>query len=286
MLRLLQTSTSRWPEKARWPAPIGCAALPQGPRLRQALQRTLASLCRPDVADRTERVPLDALDAEDRSALSHWLGCGDTRMTVEGQPPTQACDTRFAGVWWVWQTPSQTPGEAWLEVGLLPRALRAPSAGEGLDLARHPAQHPARHPARYLARSPARRPGGEAGGTGVTAVLTAIAQAQRRWRSGQPNKVLNLSLAPLDTPQRGELDTCIGLGPVRMSLQGPGVCEISSTALSRVWRVRHLDALSRCGLDLLEIGAIPERALPGPGDLDDAAASLRDLLAWMQQQGT
>lgn len=253
MLQSEPSPTASWPE-----APPGP---PASPRIRALLLRALDLLRHPAALERSEPLPLDALDAVDRQHLADALPAGELAVTVRGSTTVHARDTVFAGLWWV--LPDLTrPERCVLEVGLLPQAVRE-AARDAERLAPH-------RDARCgpLTEAPALSP-----------LLADVAQRQRRWRPGQPPRVINLSHAALDASARQALDALLGPGTLRATAHAATVCEVRDTAWSRVWRVRHRDVQGRCVLDLLEIGPLPACVQPGEADLESSAFALQEGLA-------
>lgn len=215
-------------------------------------------------------VVLDGLDDADRRLIHQVLGEGEVAAQVDsadgavGTDGMRAQESVFAGVWRVLRPTDAGGARDTIEVGAIPAAVRVAAAADGGAGLRADPPAPA-----DLMNGPA--------------ILSELADAQRRWQPGQAQHVVNLTLLPLTPGDSEWLQARIGEGRVRVLSRGYGNCRISNTRLPHCWRVVYYNSMDKVILNTVEVVDMPEVAMAAPEDLRDSHERLSDVLGYLEQ---
>lgn len=201
------------------------------------------------------------------AALNDSLGQGEVSAVVNGANGTPAWkvqETAFAGVWRVrLEDPRGALIEDILEAGDMPAVVKdAATKANG-----------ARLDAGLLPQGVMNAP----------AIVSEIRHHVQRFRSGDPARVLNLTLLPLAPADHDGLAAVLGEGPVAILSRGFGNCRITATRARGVWRVRYFNSMNTLILDTIEVVDFPESARAGAEDYDDSIERLHELLRWLRE---
>ncbi|MCP0024824.1 hydrogenase expression/formation protein, partial [Salmonella enterica subsp. enterica serovar Montevideo] len=104
-------------------------------------------------------------------------------------------------------------------------------------------------------------------------------------RVKQPVKephIINLTLLPVNDADREYLDHFLGEGCSAIFSRGYGKCRIVSTHFPGVWRVNYFNDMNTLLQDMIEIADIPDIAVAGIDDIEDAYAGLKNTLEWLK----
>lgn len=231
------------------------------PGARQALQDLLQILHACNRGEVTQSLDLSGLEAGDRTLLDQLLGEGEVSVRVVVQPPLRIQESIFAGVWRIYGE-----GHDYVEVGAAPMQLRTTA-------------HAAARPAAF--DLPPQLPPGV---MNAPAILTEVEDQTRRWQTGSPAHVINLTLLPLSEQDIAFLDAYLPVGPVRALARGYGNCRISSTLVHNCWRVTYFNSQDAQILDTIEITDLPEVICAAPEDLSDSLERFEDVIQWFEGQ--
>ncbi|ECB4657767.1 hydrogenase-1 operon protein HyaF2 [Salmonella enterica subsp. enterica serovar Fulica] len=105
-------------------------------------------------------------------------------------------------------------------------------------------------------------------------------------RVKQPVKephIINLTLLPVNDADREYLDHFLGEGCSAIFSRGYGKCRIVSTHFPGVWRVNYFNDMNTLLQDMIEIADIPDIAVAGIDDIEDAYAGLKNTLEWLKE---
>lgn len=213
-------------------------------------------------------VPLQGLDAEERTLINQVLGEGE--VSAQWLPAAgdgraaQVQESVFAGVWRVLVHDGQGGVADHIEVGAVPALLRQAALHDG----RHPPQVASAPPPDVL---------------NAQHVLAELAQHRTAWRPGQPSEVINLTLLPMSPADIAWMDHVLGTGRVLMLSRGYGNCRITSTCVPHTWRVVYYNSQDHVILNTVEVGDLPAVAQAAPEDLADTHERLAEVLLWVAQ---
>ena len=101
------------------------------------------------------------------------------------------------------------------------------------------------------------------GAMNVMPLLAEIRDRMAAHRPGEPARIINFSLLPMNEADMGFLQQTLGDGPVRLVSRGYGACSVHATGARHVWSVQFFNSMDTIILDTLEIGDTPLAALRG-----------------------
>jgi len=232
-----------------------------------ALRATLSALAEVSRDGGSRQVNLAGLTAADLALVNQVLGEGEVSALVEGTTPADGLrvqESVFAGVWRVLRTAGGLVTEDVIELGAVPRALRAAAGEDAADAM--PAWAGPLPP--NVQNAPA--------------LLVEISDQWRRWQEGDAAHMVNLTLLPMSVEDIGFLDHHLGTGRVLILSRGYGNCRITNTQRPNCWRVVYYNSQDIVILNTVEICALPEVAQAAPEDLVDSHARLAEVLAWVE----
>jgi len=233
----------------------------------QVLQRVLAAAHAAARGERPPAIALAGLTAGDLNLVNQVLGEGEVSAQVLPEPGcahAQVQESVFAGVWRVLAFDAQGRVHDSIEVGPVPQVL--------LRAAHEDAATPPAPPLPL-----------PAGVMNAPTLLVELEDQRRRWRTGQPAHVVNLTLLPLSPQDIATLDHHLGTGRVLVLSRGYGNCRITSTRVPDTWRVVYYNSQDQVILNSVEVTEIPEVACAATEDLADSCERLAEVLAWVEQ---
>ncbi|MGF1548679.1 MAG: hydrogenase expression/formation C-terminal domain-containing protein [Thiotrichales bacterium] len=125
---------------------------------------------------------------------------------------------------------------------------------------------------------PIRIDSGYADPEGPSAMVDALAreleQALTRYLDQAENQLIDLRGLPLTRADFEALQTLLGTGEVRATLEVSGPSEVWETAYAGVWWIRHRTSADNIVAEYLEVGAIPAILKSHPDDMRVAAERL------------
>jgi hydrogenase-1 operon protein HyaF len=107
------------------------------------------------------------------------------------------------------------------------------------------------------------------------AVLFEIAEYLQDLAENGQRHVIDLSSLPMSDVDKQELETLLGTGEVRITLQTIGESSIHETRYSGVWWIKHYNPERQLLSELLEIARIPEIVQSHPEDIRQSAQDIR-----------
>jgi hydrogenase-1 operon protein HyaF len=93
-------------------------------------------------------------------------------------------------------------------------------------------------------------------------------------QTGEPGYI-DLRSLPLTDADRGELESLLGRGEVRVDLSLAGASEVWETAYAGAWWIRHRGAGERIAAEEIAVCPVPEILKTHPADIQAAARRLR-----------
>lgn len=223
----------------------------------QVLQRLQQDLQAWQPGTSTAALPLDALDAANRTLVDQVLGEGEVSILFDGATRARIQESVLAGVWRVRHIDQQERllSDS-IEIGEVPALVRrqtfataAPRVDNSLD----------NLPEGVLNAPPL-----------LTEINDRIGEASAH--------VINLTLLPQTEQDLAFLAARLGQGSVTVLSRGYGNCRIGSTATARVWWVQYFNSQDRNILNTLEITDVPQVACAAPEDIRDSALRLAEIL--------
>jgi hydrogenase-1 operon protein HyaF len=231
-----------------------------------ALQRMVEALGAWDAAQQGPGpcIALDGLSPEALDVTNQVLGEGEVSVRLATTPAVHIQESVFAGLWRCGELAEDGRlARYWLEAGSVPQSVQGAAraaSGEVTD--------------------PQPWPEGTMNSPAILAELRArLAESRADGRSGQ----INLTLLPLSPADREVIDHTLPMGPVAILSRGFGNCEVGSTAVQRLWRVRFFNSMHTLILDTIEIAEMPEAVTASPEDLTDSRDRLAELVRWMEE---
>ncbi|PKR90824.1 hydrogenase expression/formation protein [Pleomorphomonas diazotrophica] len=202
---------------------------------------------------------LAPLSDDERLLLNEILGEGEVGATVALPDGVVAeiAESVFAGLWRVrFLGPNNAIIADYAEVSAVPQAVRRAAAMTlpRLDLGDLPA-----------------------GVMNAPAVLVEIADRAERYRPGEPNHIISLTLMPMLAEDIELLVDRLGTGPVKIVSRGYGSCRVQAAAVHNVWSVQFFNAMDAILLDTIEVGDVPAAAQAAVEDFHDSAIRLREI---------
>jgi len=204
-------------------------------------------------------LPLERLSPAASRYLDETLGQGEVTLNVGGRHRYEARETVLPGLWRVTTKDGDAVVSRHLEVGDVPRVVRA--AEETATLTNV-----------SLGKPPD-------GAMNVLPVLAELRHRSQAWKPGEPNHVMSFTLLPMNEVDMTYLEQQLGHGPVRGESRGFSRCKVELTAVRHVWSVQHFNAMDKLILDTLEVGDVPAAVLAAGHDFEDSAARLGEWLA-------
>ncbi len=129
---------------------------------------------------------------------------------------------------------------------------------------------------------PAALPGPAAAGGlggGVAALLTEIASLLARLAETRLPAAIDLRSLPMSPQDRSELESVLGEGEVRATIEAEGLSTLRETHMSGVWWVEHRNAQGELVAELLEIAYVPAILASASDEIAAAARTLREHLS-------
>jgi hydrogenase-1 operon protein HyaF len=203
-------------------------------------------------------LPLENLSADASRYLDEALGEGEVTLNVGGRHRYEAKETVLPGLWRVTTKDGDTVRSRHLEVGDVPRVVRA--AEETATLATVTIGTP------------------PAGAMNVLPVLAELRHRSQAWKPGEPNHVMSFTLLPMNEVDMAYLEAQVGHGPVRGESKGFSTCRVELTAVRHVWSVQHFNGMGKLILDTLEVGDVPTALVAAGHDFEDSAERLTEWL--------
>ncbi|MDE1929417.1 MAG: hydrogenase expression/formation protein, partial [Burkholderiales bacterium] len=200
------------------------------------------------------------LAASERQLVNQVLGEGDVsalRLAGSGEGEARIQDSGYTGVWRV----VDAAGDR-IEVGALPRLLLDAACADGAAAAAPAIEAPP-------------------GVVNATSIVREVEDLCRRWQRGAPTHVVNLTLLPMTPDDIGWLDHVIGTGRVQILSRGYGNCRITNACRPNTWRVVYYNSTDQVILNTVEITERPDVACAAIEDLEDSAARLAEVMAWV-----
>ncbi|MDE2371068.1 MAG: hydrogenase expression/formation protein [Burkholderiales bacterium] len=205
-------------------------------------------------------VPLAGLAEGERLLVNQVLGEGDVsalRLAGLGQGEARIQESVYTGVWRV----VDEAGDR-IEVGALPRLLLDAARDDGAAAAVPPLETPP-------------------GVVNASSIVKEVEDVCRRWQAGAPTHVVNLTLLPMTPDDIAWLDHVIGTGRVQILSRGYGNCRITNACRPNTWRVVYYNSTDEVILNTVEITERPDVACAAVEDLEDSAARLAEVMAWV-----
>jgi len=210
------------------------------------------------------RVSLEGLAPAALDVASQVLGEGEVSIHITGARDVRIQEAVFTGVWRVRELGADGSLLAdTLEAGALPAIV-----GESAQAAA------------VVTLPEVELPGGI---MNAPMLLREIEARAREWLPGHPPHVVNLTLLPMTPADHAVLEQSLAPGPVTVVTRGFGSCQITSTRLRNVWRLRHFNNMKTVILNTLIVAGVPEEAMAAREDLEDSRERLAELITWMSE---
>lgn len=112
----------------------------------------------------------------------------------------------------------------------------------------------------------------------VKSLLSEIARHLENLAQRGTVAAIDMRSLPLSSEDRARLETALGQGEVRISIDAAGESEIFETAFPGVWWVRHFGAGGALLTERIEIAPLPEVLAASPEDIAAAASRLANFV--------
>lgn len=255
-LRLLDIHSSESPRQALDPDLIARA----GEGVCAFLDRVRSALAGHRDGDEPPRFGFEALDDADRRVLAEILGEGEVTIGLGLDPRFEARESVLPGLWRVRIVePDGSVAQEWLEIGDVPRVVRA-----GAQAMTRPELVVPEH--------------APEGAMNAMPVLGEVAERMRQWRPGRSNHVINFTLMPMTPVDTTLIARVLGRAAFDSQSRGFGSCKVHLTAHRGVWGVQYFNGMGKVILDTLEIGEVPVALLAAQDDYAESAVRLGDIL--------
>jgi hydrogenase-1 operon protein HyaF len=116
-------------------------------------------------------------------------------------------------------------------------------------------------------------------GGGLAALLTEIASLLARLAETRLPAAIDLRSLPMSPQDRSELESVLGEGEVRATIEAEGLSTLRETRMSGVWWVEHRNAQGELVAELLEIAYVPAILASASNEIAAAARTLREHLS-------
>lgn len=93
--------------------------------------------------------------------------------------------------------------------------------------------------------------------------------------------VINLTLLPFNEVDHEYINNFLGEGSCAIFSRGYGKCRIVSSRYSGVWRINYFNDMNTKLQDLIEISSVPDIAMAGVDDLEQAYDEMNETLKWI-----
>jgi hydrogenase-1 operon protein HyaF len=124
---------------------------------------------------------------------------------------------------------------------------------------------------------PPARTGGLGGG--VAAILSELVGMLEILAGGGPPATIDLRSLPMSPQDRIELQSALGDGEVRATLDADGLSTLRETRVSGIWWVEHRDRHGDLIAELLEVTRVPPILESAPDEIERSARELRERLS-------
>lgn len=112
----------------------------------------------------------------------------------------------------------------------------------------------------------------------ATSLITEINDKAAKWKPGNQEHVINLSLLPHTPEDLSFLGELLGSGPAVILSRGYGNCRITSTAMKNVWWVQYFNSQDTMILNTIEVSDVPKVACASAEDITDSAQRMGEIL--------
>lgn len=113
-------------------------------------------------------------------------------------------------------------------------------------------------------------------GGGVTAILSELAGLLVDVAKGGVPTFVDLRSLPMSPRDRTELQSALGTGEVRATLDADGLSTLCETGISGIWWIEHRNREGELIAELIEVTRIPQILQSTPEDMATSARELRE----------
>jgi HupH hydrogenase expression protein len=121
---------------------------------------------------------------------------------------------------------------------------------------------------------PPARTGGLGGG--VTAILSELANLLVEVAKGGAPTSVDLRSLPMSPQDRTELQSALGTGEVRATLDADGLSTLRETSVSGIWWIEHRNGEGELIAELIEVTPVPQILQSIADDMATSARELRE----------
>jgi hydrogenase-1 operon protein HyaF len=204
---------------------------------------------------------ITALDEANRELVNQILGEGEVSVTYENDFRARVQESVLAGIWRTFCLDGEDRvTHDLLEVGPSPYVASLHSS------------RPAQAITDWL---PAEAPDGL---MNAMAIATELEEHRVAHTNDETPYAVNLTLLPLSPEDITFLNEILGRGPVDILSRGYGNCQITSTAIPRVWWVRYHNSMGLPIVNSIEIIDVPPVACAAAEDIADSGKRLEEIL--------
>jgi HupH hydrogenase expression protein, C-terminal conserved region len=116
-------------------------------------------------------------------------------------------------------------------------------------------------------------------GAGVAALLSELIGLLEVVAGGGPSATIDLRSLPMSPQDRVKLQSALGDGEVKATLDADGFSTLRETRVSGVWWIEHLDRHGELIAELLEVARVPPILESVPEEIAVSARELREQLS-------
>jgi hypothetical protein len=116
-------------------------------------------------------------------------------------------------------------------------------------------------------------------GAGVAALLSELIGLLEVVAGGGPSATIDLRSLPMSPQDRVKLQSALGDGEVKATLDADGFSTLRETRVSGVWWIEHRDRHGELIAELLEVARVPPILESVPEEIAASARELREQLS-------
>jgi hydrogenase-1 operon protein HyaF len=116
-------------------------------------------------------------------------------------------------------------------------------------------------------------------GGGVAAVLSELAGMLDNLVQGGEAATIDLRSLPMSPEDRSELQSALGQGEIRATLNAEGLSVLQETGVSGVWWIEHRNRDGDLIAELIEVTAFPQILGASIEEMTASASALRNITA-------